>query len=607
MQNINFGKTRNLFDVIFHTVILCVILTVVAVIFIISIFTGKFVFQEKAESRISVLKQISDINQNNRLYLENVMNMVYDDLYPELTGMQNENSIRSKLNNIQNTISKIGLNISIDVVLSPQKIYMTENETENSIKSLLNSYWYIKHLSGEMDTSWNLRFLDDNGADRYNLSYGKTVCDNKKNVCGVLIINTSQKSQSREFQQLTREGDKLYILDQNGIVICHSNYQMVGNWLNDINIFKKKYGYNSSKIVWKNRQTYLVSNYYDPESTWIFVEEQNVTGTFQSAFHLLLICIISILLIGAVIIFISYYRVQTALRSLTIFSKNISAVQPEHLKQLPVQTDYREIYVLETVFNELLSQINQLIHDIQKREKEKQKTEYDFLQAQLSPHFMQNTLIAIKSLLSMGKIDGARKMLTEFVEMLYTPTSSEIPFISIREELHLMDDYVSIMNCRSDKNVLFVHDIADHLLDIPIPRMILQPIIGNSFFHGFAEKDENCCIQITAKTQGTSLIMTVTDNGEGIEKHKLDRINNGTSASAGTHHGIGLKNVKKRLKIIYGNNSDLVIESEFNRYTAVTLIINDYDHPLKTETEKMLINDASGIPLEDKDENYCRR
>lgn len=594
-------KTRKIFDVIFHTVIFSISFIIVASVIVVFYFTGRFVLNEKGAARIDVLEQVSDISSNNRHFMENAMDMVYSNLYPALVDSHSGENIQDSLDEMQSLFDRVGLDLTIDVVINARKVYMTDNENDASIRTLLNSYWYIKHYSGETETSWNLRFVDAQDINSYYLSYGRTVYDSSKEVRGVIIINTTQKSQFRALQKLVGASDKLYILDQNGIVICHSNSQMVGDWLANMAAFEEKYGYDSSKLVRKNNQTYMISNYHDPESGWTFVEEQNITGIFKSAIHILEACIFVVLLVGAIVILSAYFRVQLALRSLSAFTESISRIQPENLKKLPVQTDYQEICVLGTVFNRMLEQLEQLIEDIQIREKEKQRTEYDFLQAQLSPHFVHNTLLTIKSLLAMGKIDQASNMMSEFVELMYIPTTSDIPFVTFREELHLLDNFVSIMNCRTDKEVEFIHTIPEKLLDLPIPRMILQPLIGNSFFHGFAEKDNGCMIRVDAVIRGRVLYIKVEDNGEGISPERLRDLATARDLTNG-HHGIGIQNIKKRLKIIYGGNSDVTVQSVYGKFTRVILKIDGYDHPPMNEAAQRIVR--NNVTEEDKDEGF---
>lgn len=595
-------KPRKIFRVVFRTVMLSIACVLVMAAATVIYFTVRFVLMEKGQARVEVLEQISDVSSSNRHSMENVMDMIYGELYPQLVdGEVEEQTLQKSLDEMQELLDKVGIDATIDVVINARKVYMTDNETDESIRNLLNSYWYIKHYSGETAESWNLRFVDVKDISSYYLSYGRTVYDRDGKSAAVIVINTSQKEQFRALQKLVGESDKVYILDQNGIVVCHSKPQMVGTWLANMNTFSEKYGYNDSRILQKNNESYMVSNYHDPESNWTFVEEQNISNLLTSVVHVLATCILTVIATGVLVILASYVQVQRALRDLTVFTESIGRMDPEELEVVPVQSRYQEVTVLGSVFNHMVVELQKLIVDIQNREAEKLRSEYDFLQTQLNPHFMHNTLIAIKSLMAMGRLQEASNMMSEFVELIYIPTSTEIPMVPLREEIHLLDNFVSIMNCRTVKDVAFVHNIPERLLDIPVPRMILQPIVGNSFFHGFADRESDCRISITAAVDGKVLEITVEDNGEGVSPARLQEISTDQYASVGNHHGVGIQNVKKRLGIVYGGSSNVIVQSIYRQFTRVILRIDGYDHPLMNLAAQRIVR--NDIPKEEKYED----
>ncbi|MBQ7778162.1 MAG: histidine kinase [Oscillibacter sp.] len=596
-------KPKKIFQEVSATVVFSTVFVLVVATIMVCYFAVQFVLEEKGQARVEVLEQISDVSASNRHSMENVMEQVYQALYPYLTEGEVDGALVQKtLDAFQTTMDSVGIKATIDVVLGVHEVYMTENETRESIQNLLNSYWYIKHYSGETAESWNLRFIDTKDISSYFLSLGRTVYNAAGESVAVIVINTSQETQFRALQKLMGESDRVYILDQKGIAICHTNSNIVGTWQASMSAFEEKYGFNASKMVQKNGQSYMISNYNDPESGWTYVEEQNISDLLESVISILVACIITIMLTGGIVVILSYTRIQKALRGLSEFTASIEQMDPEDLEVLPVDSEYQEVHVLGTAFNRMVTKVQKLIADIQVREAEKIRSEYDFLQAQLSPHFMHNTLIAIKSLLSMRKLQEASNMMSEFVELIYIPTTSEIPLVPLREELHLVENFISIMNCRTDKAVSFENDISERAKDILVPRMILQPLAGNAIFHGFAEKDEDCRIFIHAEVDGRVLNITVEDNGEGIAPTRLQEISTDQYASARHHHGVGLQNVKKRLGIVYGGSSNVVVQSVYGKFTRVILRIDGYEHPLMSPAAQRVVK--NDVAKEEKYENF---
>lgn len=328
----------------------------------------------------------------------------------------------------------------------------------------------------------------------------------------------------------------------------------------------------------------MLANYRDPDSGWVFVEEQEINDLLFDGLLMLRNSMLAVLAGSILAGGLAYVRVRKITNVISGFSEQIGSVTGENLNVLPVRDEYEETFVLSTTFNAMICRIQGLIRDIQVREQEKQRTEYDFLSAQINPHFLSNTLLAVRSLISLGQVDRASQMMNELADLLHIPSTPEIQFVSLEEEIHLIRNFISIMNCRTEKEVRFICDIPESVLKIQVPRMILQPIIGNSFFHGFAEKDEECEICMRLCFQGAALCVTVIDNGEGIPPERLEQIQQWNYTSGKTHHGIGLKNVRKRVKIIYGGRSDVYVQSVLGQSTTITVVMDHYKTAVQDQT-----------------------
>ena len=596
-------KQRKMSTAIITTSLLCIVVSVIIAVFAIVYFTFHLVLEEKGESRVDVLKQISDSNSINRMNMVNVMNMVYDDFYSVLTAQASEQTnarIAQQLEQTDALLQHIGMDYTIDIVMNDHREFTTD-EDKNNIESLQSTYWYIRHYSGETDTSWNLRFWDVDDISTYGLSYGRTIYTADENPIGVIVITTEHEALFRTFQELVRDGARVYILDQNGIIICHTSAQRVGNWMTSMDAFQKEYGYNSYQFTYKNGENIILANYRDSDSGWVFVEEQNINSLLLDSVKIIRNCMMIVLLGCVLAAMLAYVRGKQVTNVLVDFTDQISNMPADRLSDIQVNEKYEEIHVLGTAFNGMLHRLRELVEDIRLREQEKQRTEYDFLQAQVNPHFLNNTLLAVKSLIALGNVDRASRMMNQLVELLHIPSTPEIQFVTLAEEIHLVENYISIMNCRTEKGVAFLCNLPEDILTIPVPRMILQPIVDNSFFHGFAERDEGCWIRLKAGFRGNTFYIEVIDNGEGITKARLAEIASGNYQSKQQHHGIGLRNVQDRLKIIYGGNSGVRVKSERNGFTSVTITMDHY-----RELRKM-IKKRLNAAKEAEHENYGRR
>ena len=181
------SKRRKMSQSMIATSLLCVLISVAIAVCAIGYFTFQLVVGEKGKARVDVLQQISDSNSVNRTNMVKAMDALYEDFYDDLTAPKSEKSssaIQMLLEQTDRQFKRIGMDMTIDILMNDRRMFSTDPD-ENNLKSLKNTYWYIKHYSGETDTSWNLRFWDVDDISTYGLAYGKTVYAQDGKVVGI--------------------------------------------------------------------------------------------------------------------------------------------------------------------------------------------------------------------------------------------------------------------------------------------------------------------------------------------------------------------------------------------------------------------------------------
>ena len=570
-----FGKRRTIFRSVFTNSLLCIAALLAIAICCIVYFTSRYLTEAQGQSRVELLQQLAGSNAVNRSNMVGMMDALYEDYRDILTAPASAEvnaEIEARVEETAKILRHTGLDFTVDILMNDKREFTT-GSVEN-LHALKSTYWYIKHYAGEVDDSWNLRFLSAQDVSDYGLSYGKTLYDENGRSIGVLIITSAYEVMFRALPQLLDNGSKVYILDQNGILIYHSNPYLIGSWMTGLDAFAAKYGRDSYTLFRRNEERIMLSNYWDEDSGWILVEERNVSQFLSQGLEICQDYLLWVVLASLLVTVYMYLRTKTVTDALAELTLHVSQMPVGHLEPLPVQEKYDELAILSASFNGLISRIDMLIRDIEQREAEKQKTEYDFLQAQINPHFLNNTLLAIKSLLSLNRVSQAGAMMAELIEMLHIPSTPEVQYVPLHEELHLAESFISIMNYRTDKGTVFTADVPESLRNIQVPRLILQPLMGNAFFHGFADREEGCRIALQADLREDILYIEVRDNGDGIPSERLAEISAWDYQSGGTHHGIGLKNVRQRLKLLYGGCSDVEVESREGFGTTVRLILD---------------------------------
>jgi len=214
-------------------------------------------------------------------------------------------------------------------------------------------------------------------------------------------------------------------------------------------------------------------------------------------------------------------------------------------------------HYISTVF---VFYIIRYVQGIEEKEKEKSKLELanqqmqlSLLKFQLNPHFLFNTLNILSTLIYSEK-EKAREVLNNFSDILrYSLDSDKEKLVPIKTELCFIDDYLFIQKMRFEDRLQIIKEISNDCLETPIPPMLLQPLIENAMIHGVAKMEEGGTINIRIEKSGNNVCIAV-ENSLPISKNK-DVVN-----------GVGLRNCDERLKVIYGNDSALKIDSTENEF-----------------------------------------
>jgi two-component system LytT family sensor kinase len=190
-------------------------------------------------------------------------------------------------------------------------------------------------------------------------------------------------------------------------------------------------------------------------------------------------------------------------------------------------------------------------HRLQEQEKLLLAAKIEALANQINPHFLFNTLTSITSLIR-TQPDTARMLITKLSGLLRRLMRSTDHFVTLREELESVDEYLDIEVVRFGPQLSVVKDIAPGLLDVVVPSMILQPLIENSIKHGLSSKVGGGRITIKVLRRDGHAVIEVHDDGLGMSEDRLENAFGG---------GIGLSNVNERLRTIYGAHYQLKLTS----------------------------------------------
>lgn len=228
-------------------------------------------------------------------------------------------------------------------------------------------------------------------------------------------------------------------------------------------------------------------------------------------------------------------------------------------------------------FNYMVDRLEKQVEEIRAMDRKKHLLELDFLQAQINPHFIYNTLSSIRFYVEMGKNEEAEDMLIDFSKILRKTLSRTEQFITLREEMETLRHYVNLQKARYRERVEVVFDIEESTLPALVPDFILQPIVENAIFYSLKE-DKVCHIRIKSYMDQGNLCVSVKDDGVGMDAEKISTVLNKDM----NINKVGIKNVNERLKLNFGDVYGLKIISEEGRGTEVILVM-----PSTTERKRL--------------------
>ncbi len=274
-------------------------------------------------------------------------------------------------------------------------------------------------------------------------------------------------------------------------------------------------------------------------------------------------------------LFVSRMLVSLLLRPLQSLKALMKKVERNELS-VRFRSKYADEFSLVGLrFNQMLETISNLIDRNRTIEEEKSKAEIAALQAQISPHFLYNTLNTIYWKNQLGQSANVGEMVLSLSQMFQLGLNGGREMTTIDRELAHVEQYMLLQ--RNSYESLFDYEITlenEALGGLPILKLMLQPLVENAILHGFKNRKADGTIRIDLETQGRILVITVSDNGSGMDEETVGNLlKEPHGAGGGSGKGYALRNINNRLRLYFGAQSSMSIQSRPNAGTVVTLQI----------------------------------
>ncbi len=470
--------------------------------------------------------------------------------------------------------SHIGL--GYEVVLMGEKGPLYNSDSANiDVSTWTHQPWYQYLLgalgsAGEEKVQFSRTFSSAGQGQAYWFAAGQMV--EQGGIRGALLILIDEGLLEHLYSSTQEQGGQVYIYDQKGFIVSHSNKKMLGKQFIDVDYMEKAYGTDGSNIIKKLGESYVLSTYLDPKTGWTIVEESPariILGTLNKTYWIMGCFLAAGLCLAlAVSVYISR-RVSEPLAELCVAMDKFDGRSAVPLLQ---ENKTQEIRWLQDSFRHMAAEISGLMEIVREREQQKRKLEVNFLRAQINPHFLYNTLFSIRCAVEVGKNHQAAQMLGAFIDLLRSTLAVKDNTVPLEDELETTRKYLVVQKLRYGETVNYEVEMQESTRRCKVPPLILQPLVENAIFHGLEAKGEGGTVIIESALEGGDLLLTIADDGAGMDQETLDLARRNCAKTVVKEaRSIGMSNVHNRIRLNYGDGYGLRLESVKGIGTTVTL------------------------------------
>jgi two-component system sensor histidine kinase YesM len=453
------------------------------------------------------------------------------------------------------------------------------NSSKISIRDLINyKEMSEKARQGHGKPMWYFDFKDSNVN---NIFLVRTLYDrdNYKDEIGLLVMLIKKEFfQSVYLDLLTEDMKNIVVIseDNHFIVSRDSDYAHLYNR----NIQKQFLG----KRGWMKDEEggNLISYVSMEQPRWKIVAFIPLDSLYKEISDLRLWMIVFCIATVIILSLISRIIAFDLIKPIKLLVDGMKKVQKG--KTVGVKVDRNdELGFITKSFNEMANEIEHLITWIYREQITRKEAQLKALQSQINPHFLFNTLESINWMAQLNNVPEISETVTAFSSLMEASIGRDDKLITLREELTYIDNYISILKKRFEDGIqLIKHIETEKILEINIPRLLIQPLIENAVYHGIDRSSRTGIINLNVYTKEDILFIEVMDNGMGIDEEELRILNKNLSMDNDTYFrthvnkdrkSIGMENVNRRIKLFYGERFGIKIESETGEYTKVVVSI----------------------------------
>ena len=393
------------------------------------------------------------------------------------------------------------------------------------------------------------------------VSFVRVINDiNTQKPIGILAINLPSRFFEQAYEGLSGETSHFALYDASGRLICKDNESTFSS-LNPENLLQNTRE-ETDKLFYKSIFTCDTLG----DSHFILASRLEVRILDGLPAKLLVALIIGAFILLAFMWLINTYIAKNVIYPIQRLVDSMAEVQNGWLHRVSMNVSDDEIGLLKNSYNAMLIEINQLIEELLQKEKTLRMAELDALQEQMKPHFLYNTLDMIRYMALENRTDEVYNMLETLGNFYRRFLSKGSTDLSLGEEIEIVKSYLTLQRTRFEDIFTDEYEIEEGLSSIRVPRLILQPLVENSIYHGIRPKGEHGVIRVTVKRQEDFLFLSIYDNGIGMSAHQRELLFSGKDSRS-----FGFQGTIERIRYYYKTEDVFEIHSVEGEYCEIIL------------------------------------
>ena len=469
-------------------------------------------------------------------------------------------------------------NIDSIILVSDGETFFADRYSLNrqyDADSFLQESWCQKLLNDEIQwyLGLNTNYLEQKGDEQYYFcatkfrsKYYQNRADESR-----LVVVTYQINKGHWMDEM------LEVNQMNLILQDHRNGQILCSVEKEPN-FLDWYAAHSHDGPSHKQNEYIILEKENQLSGW------TLTGFLKQADYESMVypiqgrLMILLLFVLAVDLLLSLVLTRGVFKPLKKVIKGMEDIGQQNFYLLDSQQQYQEFDPLVSTFNHMSQRIQELLRDVAEKERDTQRAELQVLENQINPHFIYNTLDSARWMAEINNDRATAKMISALSRMFRIALSKGETIIPLSREIEFTREYLTIMAYRSNYQVRFQCTLSDQAAQCETLKMVLQPLVENCLIHGFSTKPPNAAISVCCSVQNNQLIISVEDNGCGIDPSSIQALIQRKKNAL--FSGIGIRNIEQRIRLRYGEEYGVYIQPQA---TGTKVIVTQPARPIQEE------------------------